>query len=435
MDLRIHLIRRLATFFLMLLLFAVGLVFLALLEDVEEEVAASARLAELMRVVGSDAKDRGERVERMIAEGGMRHLAVAFERSESEQMPRHGTGRLTSWVMARLDLAGEVDERRIPLGDEVLVLVPDPSSEVTEILTESLRMILLFCGFLVVAVAATWRTVGAALAPVRELEAGLLRLAAGEPPALPPFELREFERIGSTMEAIARRLADAREAERRLGRRLIELQEEERRALARELHDEFGQTLTAIGVAAAYVERHAGVADAATLVACARDVREQAARMSRHVSGLLRELRPHGLEGLGMLEAVRDLLEAWSGRHGGVELVAELADEQPQLGSSVGLVVYRLIQESLTNVHKHSGAQRVELRLKHEHGLMRLTVADDGRGCRSDVCERSSGGLLGMRERASMVGGKLSFESAPGRGFKVLFEVSVATAAVVGETR
>lgn len=258
MDLRVRLIRRLIVYFVLLLVLACGLVALALREDVAEEIEASSRLAELMLAVSELPDGSVDRVQALIERGGLRHLDVALAAGDRPAAQPSALG----WLTGSLGSAGEAGhERRLVLGDDVLIVRPNPASEVSEIVEESSRMLGLFVLFIAAAGVGTWRTVGAALRPVAELEAGVRRLVGDEAQRLPAFELKEFDRIARTVEEIAERLARAREAERQMGARLIQLQEEERRALARELHDEIGQALTAVGLSAAYLERHAASAE------------------------------------------------------------------------------------------------------------------------------------------------------------------------------
>ncbi|HRP97689.1 MAG TPA: sensor histidine kinase [Rhodocyclaceae bacterium] len=422
MDLRKRLVGRLAAFSLLLLAAACALVVAGMREDVAEEIEASSRLAELMLGV-SEMKERGpDAVRRMLDAGGLRHLAVSFDRPDMEQVRRSGATPLAGWVAGWLPLGHRelLGERRIALGDEVLVIRPDPLSEIDEILQESGRMIGIFAVFVLVTIAAAWRTVQRALTPVQAIERGLGRLAQGERQALlPQFELNEFRRIAGAIERLAEALQTARMNERRLGRRLIELQEAERRELARELHDEFGQALTAVGVAAAYIERHAGTAASEQLVECAREIRSASSNMAGHVRGLLRQLRPHGLEGLGMVDALDELLEGWRQREPGIALVASLPEQLPPLSPTAALALYRTVQEALTNVRRHSGAARVELRLAVVGRQVVLSIADDGCGCDAAAPSGSAGGLLGMRERAAMAGGELAIETVAGGGMRI----------------
>ena len=426
MDLRVRLIRRLIVYFVLLLVLACGLVALALREDVAEEIEASSRLAELMLAVSELPDGSVDRVQALIERGGLRHLDVALAAGDRPAAQPSALG----WLTGSLGSAGEAGhERRLVLGDDVLIVRPNPASEVSEIVEESSRMLGLFVLFIAAAGVGTWRTVGAALRPVAELEAGVRRLVGDEAQRLPAFELKEFDRIARTVEEIAERLARAREAERQMGARLIQLQEEERRALARELHDEIGQALTAVGLSAAYLERHAASADAKVVAGCAHDIRMGVVEVSRQVAAVLKQLRPHALDGLGLVDAVRDLVDFWQARMGAVSLDARLPAVLPRLSNEAGLALYRTVQEALTNIHRHSGARRVRVDMAEVDGGVELIVEDDGCGCSDALVHESSGGLRGMYERARLAGGRVRLGASVLGGFKVTLWVPQETAA------
>lgn len=425
MDLRVRLIRRLIVYFVLLLVLACGLVALALREDVAEEIEASSRLAELMLAVSELPDGSVDRVQALIERGGLRHLDVALAAGDRPAAQPSALG----WLTGSLGSAGEGGhERRLVLGDDVLIVRPNPASEVSEIVEESSRMLGLFVLFIAAAGVGTWRTVGAALRPVAELEAGVRRLVGDEAQRLPAFELKEFDRVARTVEEIAERLARAREAERQMGARLIQLQEEERRALARELHDEIGQALTAVGLSAAYLERHAASADATVVAGCAHDIRMGVVEVSRQVAAVLKQLRPHALDGLGLVDAVRDLVDFWQARMDAVSLDARLPSVLPRLSSEAGLALYRTVQEALTNIHRHGGARRVRVDMAEVDGGVELIVEDDGCGCSDALVQESSGGLRGMYERARLAGGRVRLGASVLGGFKVTLWVPQETA-------
>ena len=412
MDLRVRLLVFLSCASLALLLAAALVIGSSLRDDVAQEVAASTRLVDLMLTV-SEARDHGSsRIERLLEEGALRHVQVTLERSDLAQSfpadTADGATALIRYVVGTDDSA--LATRRIELGGgEALLVRPDAGSEVGEILSDAARLLAVLALFALGSVLTAWRAADRALRPVRALEEGLERMAQGAlGPGLPAFELREFHRVATSIERLADALASSRANERRLAHCVLELQESERRELARELHDEFGQSLTAIGAGAAFVERHAASAGADALIECARDIRSESGRMSAHVRGLLRQLRPHGLEGLGMRDALCELIDSWRVRAPGVSVEAELAASLPVLSAAAGLALYRTLQEALTNVLRHAGATRVSVRLAAESGgSLLLTVADDGCGEPGAVLRNARGGLLGMRERAQMAGGTL----------------------------
>ncbi len=197
--------------------------------------------------------------------------------------------------------------------------------------------------------------------------------------------------------------------------RLLEVQEDERRRFARELHDGVGQTLTALMLAI-------DAADDATTPPAVRNERTASARRLAHdalleTHDLATRLRPARIEQLGLAGALRDL----STRAGcQVSLTIEPeADSVSLLPASAGVEVYRIAQEALANVARHSGADRAEVRLGVEGDRVRLDVADAGNGFDLDAAGGDGLGLPGMRERAALLGASLTISSRPGGGTQV----------------
>lgn len=201
---------------------------------------------------------------------------------------------------------------------------------------------------------------------------------------------------------------------RELARQLIAVQESERLALARELHDELGQSCSAIRVEAAYIrlcppENHAGV-----LAAAARaDAAAQA--LYEGVRGMLRRLRPANLDTLGLVAALQELCAAWQARSG-VRCICSHDGLLEALDDTVNITLYRVAQEALTNVLQHAGAEAVRVVVARTAAdEVRLSVQDDGCGIAPGAATRGLG-LLGASERATALGGELQLRRAPEGG-------------------
>ena len=216
--------------------------------------------------------------------------------------------------------------------------------------------------------------------------------------------------------------AEARAAEllahnRELAQQLIAVQESERLALARELHDELGQRCSAILVETACLRRCDAAERTVWLGAAARaDMAAQS--VYRLVADMLRRLRPANLDALGLVAALQELCESWEERCG-VACVFHFDRLDEPLPERINIAVYRVVQEALTNVTKHARAQRVRVALTRDAaGDIHLSIADDGRGM--DPARATRGlGLLGAGERAAALGGELRIESAPGAGTRL----------------
>ena len=230
-------------------------------------------------------------------------------------------------------------------------------------------------------------------------------------------ELRRREQAEAHVSAL---LAHNRE----LSQGLIALQESERLALARELHDELGQSCTAIRAETAWL-RHCDGADRAGMLAAAARADVAAQNLYQLVRDLLRRLRPANLDTLGLVAAVQELCEAWEERSG-VACIFHHEGMDALLADTINVTVYRVTQEALTNVMRHARASSVKVLLtRRDPAGVCLTIQDDGRGM--DVAAASRGlGLLGATERAAAVGGALEVHSALGTGVRVLLRIPPA---------
>ena len=195
--------------------------------------------------------------------------------------------------------------------------------------------------------------------------------------------------------------------------------EEERRSIARELHDELGQSVTAIKtIGAAIANRtQSGAPD---IHRSAQTIVEVAGRIYDAVHGIIRQLRPSALDNLGLQEAVEDMVNTWRERHPEITCHLAMMGELADLGETVNITAYRLIQECLTNVLRHADASRVEIELRREAGAIRVSVADNGKGlAERHEADRARFGLMGIRERVQALRGEFELESLPGEGLKV----------------
>jgi two-component system sensor histidine kinase UhpB len=219
-------------------------------------------------------------------------------------------------------------------------------------------------------------------------------------------------------------MLDRLETERReSGGRALAAQEAERKRIAAELHDEVGQSMTGVLL---ILDRLAGelpgemADDRRELLA---EAQEATRRSVEEVRRIAQELRPELLEHLGLVSALKSLATRFT-EHAGLQLEWSFARGLPPLSPDVELAVYRVAQESLTNVARHADAQRVWLSLQSGHESVVLRVVDDGRGMNGST---DGGGLRGMRERAVLVGAALAIKPARTGGVEVRLEVPAVT--------
>jgi two-component system sensor histidine kinase UhpB len=262
----------------------------------------------------------------------------------------------------------------------------------------------------------------------RPLESLIDQIEAIDPAEPTPLELRrsdpveEIDRLASSFHGLLERIEEER---RRSGQLAMRAQEEERRRLARDLHDEVNQALTAILLRLEALaqetppERTPEVVELKRLVNQAMD----------ELLNLARQLRPSALDDHGLRAALETQLKRFSARTG-VEARLETAGDPDSLADVVQTAVYRVAQEALTNVTRHAGATVVELVVAEDDRGVELRVSDDGRGFDPAVLPHVNSltpgrglGLIGMAERARLVGGELDVRSAPGGGTTIALRV------------
>ena len=275
--------------------------------------------------------------------------------------------------------------------------------------------LLLLCGLVYAALAR-------ALRPTRLIRAGLESIAANDlSTRLPPFDLAELSAIRDVFNHLAESLGTALAERNELTRRLIALQDDERRHLARELHDEFGQCLAAIRALAASAGQSAAQ-DCPGLLSECESIARTATHMMETLRGTLFRLRPPDVEELGLAASLEGLIAGWNGRsrgRNGFEI--RLCGDFESLPAAFGANLYRIAQEAITNAAKHAEATRVVLHLTMREAQstlsdcatkeIELTVDDDGRASDHDPAIKSGMGFLGMRERVATLGGRLTFEA------------------------
>ena len=240
----------------------------------------------------------------------------------------------------------------------------------------------------------------------------------GPTPAFSDDDLRLAETLAARA-AIAVDLSER--VSRDAMRRVVEAQELERRRLARELHDETGQALTSILLGLKPLEQSVGTDEARAAVA---SVRELVVSTLQDVRALAVELRPAALDDFGLVPAVERLTATFGEQSGlRIDLEAQLGDER--LPSEVETALYRFVQEALTNVVKHAGADHVSILLSRKSGAVVAVIEDDGSGFDPARTHEDALGLAGMRERVGLVGGRLRIESTSGAGTTLVAEVPV----------
>ncbi len=231
--------------------------------------------------------------------------------------------------------------------------------------------------------------------------------------------------VTRVLDDLDRVLAEARTYHGRLQQlssQVLTAHEGERKRIARELHDDTGQALTSILVRLRLLEKT--VADAGVR-RNVEELRELTSNALDSVRRMAVDLRPSALDDLGLVPALHSYTDKYSTAWP-IKVTFSAEGLKKRLPPNVELVLYRIVQEALTNVAKHSGASVVEIRLRRRSNTVTVTVSDDGKGFDIREVTRTDGsglGLFGMRERLALVGGAVDIESAPGRGTTIIARV------------
>lgn len=334
--------------------------------------------------------------------------------------PTYKAGRSVPTLFAAV-LEPELAPRRLVVGELQLLLTPDASRSLLDAWDELLAMSGWALALLGLLFFATRRALDRALRPLAQVMQALDRTGAGRfDTRLPVFATPELGRLSRAFNGMADRLAAAvdsnvrLETEREVGEHLQARLDEERRAIARELHDELAQGITAVrALAGAIVQR---CAEQPALHGPAQGIVAVTGEMQEGVRGILHRLRPPASGSLAA-RLERSLL-AWQLQHEDIELLSSVAPGDTALGEVVEQTVLRIVQEGLTNVARHAGASRVELDIRRQGERLQIALRDNGRGRGSRSAQAGSGlGLTGMAERIALLGGQLNLNNRAAGGF------------------
>jgi signal transduction histidine kinase len=250
--------------------------------------------------------------------------------------------------------------------------------------------------------------------PLREVAAGAERIAAGELDArVPSGRGDEIGQLANAFNDMAGKVAERDASLRQLSKRMLSVQEQERVRIAREVHDELGQALTAMKIDLQQMgRRHAGLDE--PLGALARTI-DQIVELVRRIAS---DLRPAILDDLGVTAALEQQLRRVRESTGMKTTL--VVDEEPALDMLTSVTLYRIAQEALANIVRHAEATEVEISLTIRDGAAVLEIGDNGRGVAPEqVADSRSLGLVGMRERASLLGGSVTIHGRPGEGTRI----------------
>lgn len=242
---------------------------------------------------------------------------------------------------------------------------------------------------------------------------------------------KPYRMVGWIMDVTDRKLADealreSREELQHLSANIQNVREEEKTRIARELHDDLGQQLTALKMEVGRIENVAEAPRTALAGADLRDIYSLIDQLVGSVRRIAADLRPTMLDDLGLIPAIEWFIDQFSTRFG-VRIIRHIAADDIDFNRESATAVFRVVQEAMTNIARHSGATEVTLEITRDDPHCIVSIVDNGRGSASDKRPaRNSFGLLGMRERVARLGGDLRIQTAPGEGFALSVSLPLA---------
>ena len=298
-----------------------------------------------------------------------------------------------------------------------VVITPDPTYEITEVWEDSLGMLKLAGIFFVAVNVMVFWAVGKALKPVDQILEAINQVEQGNLDArMPPFRLPELSQISVKFNHMAATLQKSITRNHKLSQQLLNLQEEERKSLSRDLHDEIGQSLTAIHAdATAIVNASAQDTPVNQSASAIVTVARQVITIVRHI---VEQLRPETLDKLGLKVALEELVSTWQQRYKMQTCDLQIASDLAGVPEAAAIIAYRVVQECLTNIARHANAKCVTVDVWIESGELAIVVQDDG--CGFNPGQATGFGLIGMRERVTGAGGELEIDSNLAKGTTVM---------------
>jgi two-component system sensor histidine kinase UhpB len=363
----------------------------------------------------------------------MRHLKIEFFNLEGRLVDSNVSETHTkaidqapNWFVNFMGLISEPWQlQRLPveiLGQPkgAIVITPDPSYEFGEIWNQLAGIFYLAGAFFILTnILVAW-IVFRALSPVEFILKALTELESGNLKVkMPNLKTSELSAISSKFNGMVKTLRASIEQNHQLSQKLIRIQEKERKSLARDLHDEFGQSLTAIHADAAVLKGLANK-DYPKIKPSVNAISDLSKHLMNLVGGMLSRLKLGVLQELGLEEGLKDLLNTWQLRHPKIKLYFQVnLKALPKINETISITSYRIIQECLTNISRHAKAKHVAIEIQVlkknlSSKMIDIHVKDDGIGLSKS--HRDGFGLSGMRERIHEVSGNIKIMSEVNQG-------------------
>lgn len=318
----------------------------------------------------------------------------------------------------------ETVTRRVRYG--VLIISSSAEGSIREAWSGFLQLMFMGIGFFVLLNLLVYGLLSHALRPVSHILHAISRIEQGDlTTRLERFSVPEFDKIGQSLNQMAVSLDAERQLEqnRQLTQLIQQHIEDERRSLARELHDELGQYVTAIKTFAVAIVNKTRestpdiAANAQTIVAAANHIYDG-------MHNIIRQLRPAAMDNMGLVETLRDMVSGYQTHHPELNIQLHLSGQFQPMGENVNINIYRIVQEAVNNAIKHAHAQCINVHMLVDDEGLRLMICDDGVGMQLDLVDQTKHfGLLGMRERVQALHGQFKVISQPDAGRGTTLEI------------
>ncbi len=435
MSLRIRLSIIVSLIFLTGMVLGVSFLISNAKQRVAEEVESTATLTfQLLDSLLSNAnnslitQDKSVLLQSLLAIEDARHMNISIESSDSTIPDDSFPGldiEAPSWFVRLVQ--SETLEFRKPIGDfsqEVIIIRTNPADEIAEVWLESRNFMIVLLMVLLVINSILYITVGRWFQPVKMIVGGLENVEQGDFSGhISQTSLPELKAISDKLNQLTKVLRTSKNENDRLRERSISIQEEERRHLAQELHDEMGQSISAIkAIAFSISERTENIDEMSSQGA--KNIGSISNHVRDHVRSMMLRLRPSILDELGLVPALEHMVDEWNDHHKDVFCKLEIEGEFEELDANQRINIYRIIQEALTNVAKHAEATEVEIQLSKNEEF-HLSIKDNGRGFNPETNQKGMG-FIGIKERVQALGGNLDIVAAPEEGARLEIEFFIS---------
>ncbi|MDO6507889.1 sensor histidine kinase [Colwellia sp. 4_MG-2023] len=434
MSIRALINMRIIASVLLILIFSAIIAVWQARSSVEREVNSSINLAVQMIEFGlnqssSTSEEKDAWLDKIATMQPVRHLNISVKKSVNQVKNTHATKlnddlkdekkSTPHWFVKSVMVDFFIHHYDIKIADgsiKAIVITANPMDEINEAWQETKSffcsiVLMLFIMFLTVNL-----VFNAMLDSVKAILTGLKQVEKGHfDHVLPHFKISEFDAIALEINGMSSALKTAQEKNQALARHSMQIQEAERQNLSRELHDEMGQSLTAIKAMAITCQQPKTNVKVVT-----SSIVDICNHLSVVVRSMMRTLHPLSLSELGLGATLSELVREWQRRSSEVQFDLDYDQALENLSHDITIHVYRIVQECLTNVVRHANATKVVILVVKRGDKVMITVSDNGQGKQLNT---PGFGLLGMRERAENLGGTFTFESVLNTGVNVVVEL------------